>query len=160
MFIYLTAPVYSQGWNICRKKGIKCFFRQPFGPTSCHSLQKCWPHTALLPAAFELQILCQTRRGHLHLPLDASLGCKSMVCVCLVQQTEFEQRHRVSRKLGLFRGRECVLSDCLSPGLMVPSSLLVQEIQVWLPDGLLRRDEEGLWMDSGSQGSQPKGKTV
>lgn len=25
-FIHLTAPVCSQGWNICGKKGIKCFF--------------------------------------------------------------------------------------------------------------------------------------
>lgn len=125
MFIYLTAPVYSQGWNICGKKRIKCFFHQPFSPTSCHSLQSCWPHTALLPTVFVVQTLCQTRRGHLYLPLDASLGCETMICICLVQQTEYEQLQRVSRKFGLFQGRECVLSACLSPGLMFSYFLLV-----------------------------------
>lgn len=51
--------------------------------------------------------------------------CKTMVRICLVQQTEYEQLHRVSRKLVLLQGRECVLSVCLPPGLtgpLLPSS--------------------------------------
>lgn len=120
MFIHLTAPVYSQGWSICGQKGIKMFFLQAFSPTSCCSLQKCWPHSALLPAGLGVQLLGQTRRGHFCLPLDASLGCKTMVLICLVQQTEYEQRHRVRRKLLLLQGRGYVLSVCLSPGLTSP----------------------------------------
>lgn len=119
-FIHLTAPVYSQGWNTCGKKGIQCFFHQAFSPTSCHSLQKRWTHTALLPAGLVVQLLCQTRRGRFYLPLDASLRYKTMVCICLVQQAEYEQLRRVSRKLVLLQGRECVLSVCLSSGLTGP----------------------------------------
>lgn len=69
-----------------------------------------------LPAGSMVQLLCQTRRGHLDLPLDASLGCKTVVWSCLVLQTENEHLHGVRRKLVLLRGK-CALSPCLSPGL-------------------------------------------
>lgn len=34
-----------------------------------------------LPAGSVVQLLCQRKRGHLHLPLGASLGCRTMVWV-------------------------------------------------------------------------------
>lgn len=118
-----------------------------------------------LPAGSVAQLLCHTRRGHLDLPLDASLGCKTMAWSCLVLQTENEHLHGVRRELVLVGG-ECALSPCLSPGvtgaLLQSKSFRRGEAYKWLPVGFSGycRDEEGLWMDSGSQGSQPKGKTV
>lgn len=109
--------MYSQGWNICGKKGMKRFSHQEFSPSSCHSVQKCWTHSECpLPAGAVVQLLHQTRRGHLDLPLDASRGCKTMVWSCLVQLTKYEQLHGVRRKLVLLGG-ECALSSYLSPGL-------------------------------------------
>lgn len=122
-FIHWTAPVYSQGWSICGKKGIQCFLHQAFSPTSCHSLQKYWTHTALLPAGSVVQLLCQTGRGHLYLPLDASLGCKTMLgstnWVWAAPQSKQEACLVAGKRM-------CrVLSVCLPPGLtgpLLPSS--------------------------------------
>lgn len=75
-----------------------------------------------LPAGSEIQLLCQTMGGHMDLPLDASLGCKTMVWNCLVWQTENEQLHGVRRKLVLL-GVECTLSPGQSPrltGVLLP----------------------------------------
>lgn len=96
-FIHLTAPVYSQAWNICGKKGIKFFFHQAFSPTSCHPLWECCMRTSILPPGLVIQLICHKRTGQLHLPLNASLECKTMVGICLFQQVVEEQFHRARK---------------------------------------------------------------
>lgn len=155
-FIHLTAPVYSQGWNICGKKRIEQFFP---GGIQSHQLPLCRSAEHILYCTFTCWVSASAARPNKERALVFATRCQSRV-----QDHGLDQLHRVNRKLVLLQGRECVLSVYHLVWL-VPSFLLVQEIQAWssiqmASSGLWGYcgDEQGLRMDSGSQGSQPKGR--
>lgn len=139
-FIHLTAPVYSQAWNICGKKGIKRFFHQAFSPTSCHPLQECCAyftftscigHSADLPqkdraAAFTTK--CQSWMQDHSWDLFVSISCAGAV----------PQSKQVicCQKLGAGKWTNVSLLVTLSD--LSSSPLLVEPAHAWMHKNSLR----------------------